>query len=80
MFPTKIQVHREQAKLINAQSHQYGGTRLNMHVTMHITADQTFWILYFLCVFGFLTQSKVKNDQNQQTTKAFKQQKQLKTC
>ena len=51
-----------------------------MHVTMHITADQTFWILYFLCVFGFLTQSKVKNDQNQQTTKAFKQQKQLKTC
>ena len=46
---------------------------------MHNTADQTFWILYLLCVFGFLKQSKVKNDQNQQTTKAFKQQKQLKT-
>ena len=48
-----------------------------MHVTMHNTADQTFWNLYFLCVFGFLTQSRVKSDQNQLTTKAFKK---LKTC
>ena len=46
MFPTKIQVHREQDKLINAQSYQYEGTRLNMHVTMHNTADQTFWIFF----------------------------------
>ena len=46
-----------------------------MHVTMHNIADQTFWILYFLCVFGFLTQSKVNNDKKQQTTKAFKQKK-----
>ena len=46
-----------------------------MHVTMYNTIDQTFWILYFLCVFGFLTQNKVKNDKRQQTTKAFKQQK-----
>ena len=58
MFPTKIQVHGEQAKLINAQSHKYGDTMLNMRVTIHNNADQTFWILYFLCVFGFLTQSK----------------------
>ena len=29
--------------------------------------------------FGFLTQSRVKNGQNQQTTKVFKQQKQLRT-
>ena len=58
MFPTKIQVHKEQAKLINAQSHLYEGTRQNMHVTLHNNANQTFWILYFLCVFGFLTQSK----------------------
>ena len=42
---------------------------------MHNIVDQTFWILYFLCVFGFLTQSKVKNDKKQQTTKVFKQQK-----
>ena len=43
---------------------------------MHNTADQTFWILYFLCVFGFFDTKQVKNDQKQQTTKAFKQQKQ----
>ena len=42
MFPTKIQVHKEQAKLINAQSHLYEGTRLNMRVTIHNKADQTF--------------------------------------
>ena len=72
MFPTNIQIHKEQAKLINAQSHWYGGTRLNMRVTIHNNVNQTFWILYFLCVFGFLTQSKVKNDQKQQTSKAFK--------
>ena len=47
---------------------------------MHNTADQTFWVLYFLCVFGFLTQSKIKNDQNQQTTKAFKQLKKMLEC
>ena len=32
---------------------------------MHNTVDQTFWILYLLCVFGFLTQSKVKNDKEE---------------
>ena len=30
-------------------------------------------VLYFLCVFEFLTQSKENNDKKQQTTKAFKQ-------
>ena len=74
MFPTKIQVHREQAKLINAQSHWYRGTRLNMHVTIHNTTNQTFWILYFLCVFGFFAHSKVKNDKKNKTqTKLLKQ-------
>ena len=53
---------REQAKPIDAQSHQYENTRLNMHVTIHNTADQTFWILYFLCVFGFLTQKEENID------------------
>ena len=57
-FPTMIQVHKEQAKLVNAQSHLYGGTKLNMHVTKHSNVDQTFWIFFFLYVFGFLTQSK----------------------
>ena len=28
--------------------------------------DQTFWIFYFLCVFGFLTQKQEKTDQRQQ--------------
>ena len=40
----------------------YEGTRQNMHVTKHNNADQTFWIFYFLCVFGFLTQKQVKID------------------
>ena len=52
--PTKIWVYREQATLINVQGHLYKGTRQNMHVTKHNNADQTFWIFYFLCVFGFV--------------------------
>ena len=51
-------MHREQAMLVNAQSHKYKGTRQNMLVTIHNNADQTFWIFYFLCVFGFLTQKQ----------------------
>ena len=35
-----------------------------MHVTIHNNVDQTFWIFYFLCVFGFLTQKQVKIYQN----------------
>ena len=44
-------MHREQATLVNAQSHLYEGTRQNMRVTKHNNADQTFWIFYFLCGF-----------------------------
>ena len=55
-------MHKEQATLVNAQSHLYEGTRQNMHVTLHNNANQTFWILYFLFVFGFLTQKQVKID------------------
>jgi len=46
---------------------------------MHNTANQIFWILYFLCVSGFLTQSKEKNDKKQQTTKLLNN-KSLKIC
>ena len=52
------QEYKEQAKLVNAQSHLYGGTRPNMHVTKPNNVNQTFWIFYFLCVFLFLTQNK----------------------
>ena len=51
-------MHKEQAKLVNAQSHLYEGIRQNMCVTKHNNADQIFWIFYFLCVFGFLKQNK----------------------
>jgi len=51
-------VHKEQATLINAQSHLYKGIRQNMRVTKQNNANQTFWIFYFLCVFGFLTQKQ----------------------
>ena len=58
-------MHREQAMLENAQSHLYEGTRQNMLVIKHNNVDQTFWIFYFLCVFGFLTQKQEKIDQKQ---------------
>ena len=60
--PTIIWMHREQATLVNAQSHKYKGTRQNMLMTIHNNVDQTFWIFYFLCVFGFLTQKQEKID------------------
>ena len=31
-------------------------------VTIHNNIDQTFWIFYFLCVLGFLTQKQIKID------------------
>ena len=52
-----------------------------MRVTIHNNADQTFWIfnfldfLLFMCFWIFDTK-QVKINQKQQTTKAFKQQKQ----
>ena len=58
-------MHIEQATLVNVQSHLYKDTRQNMRVTKHNNANQTFWIFYFLCVFLFLTQKKVKIDQKE---------------
>ena len=63
-------MHKKQAKLVNAQSHKYKDTRQNMLVTIHNNVVQTFWIFYFLCVFGFLTQKQIKIDQN--NVKTFK--------
>ena len=37
----------------------------NMLVTVHNNVDQNFWIFYFLCVFGFLTQKQETIDQKQ---------------
>ena len=42
-----------------------------MHMTLQKNADQTFWIFYFLCVFGFLTQKQVKIDRKK-NVKTFK--------
>ena len=72
-----ICVHREQAKLVNAQSHLYEGTRQNMRVTKHNNANQNFWIFYLLCVFGFLTQKQVKIDQKEKHSKLLKTTKNL---
>ena len=47
------QEYREQAKLVNAQSHLYEGTWQNMHVTKHYNADQTFWIFYVYVFLDF---------------------------
>ena len=53
----------------------------NMRVTKHNNTDQTFWIFYFLCVFGFLTQKQLKIDKKI-TFKVRKKKKQkfVKTC
>ena len=59
-------MHREQATLINAQGQLYEGTRKNMLVIKHNNVNQIFWIFYFLCVFGFLTQKQEKIDKKQQ--------------
>ena len=32
IFPTKINVHKKQAKLVNALRHKYKGTRPNSHM------------------------------------------------
>ena len=62
-------MHREQAILIDAQRHLYKGTRKNMFMTKHNNVDQTFWIFYFLCVFGFLTHKQEKIDKQKQQCK-----------
>ena len=36
-----------------------------MLMTIHKNVDQTFWIFYFLCVFGFLKQKQEKIYQKQ---------------
>ena len=72
-----IWVHKEQATLENAQSHLYKGTRQNMRVTKHNNANQTFWIFYFLCVFGFLTQKQVMIDQKEKHSKLLKKKKKI---
>ena len=64
-------MHREQAMLVNAQSHKYKGTRQNMLMTMYNNVDQTFWIFYFLCVFEFLIQKQEKVDKKQQCKNIF---------
>ena len=64
-----IWVYKEQATLVNAQSHKYKGTRQNMLMTIHNNVDQTFWIIYFLCVFVFLTQKQEKIDNNKKKKK-----------
>ena len=42
-----------------------------MLVTVHNNVDQTFWIFYFLCVFGFLTQKQIQIDKKK-NVKTFK--------
>ena len=46
-------MHKEQATLINAQSHFYEGTRQNMRVTKHNNADQTFGFSTFYVFSDF---------------------------
>ena len=43
-----------------------------MLVTIHNNADQTFWIFYFLCAFGFLTQEEQVKIDIKKKVKTFK--------
>ena len=60
IFPTKIDVHTKQAKLINALSHLYEGTRPNSHVICAQTyIIKLFEFFTFYVVLDFLhTQNK----------------------
>ena len=49
-----------------------------MLMTIHNNVDQTFWIIYFLCVFVFLTQKQVKIDNKKKKKKKKKQCKKKK--
>ena len=75
-----ICVHKEQTMLVKAQSHLYEGTRQKMRATKYNNADQTFWIFYFLCVFGFLTQKQVKTDKKMNKKIQSKKRKRTKIC
>ena len=73
-----IQVHKEQAKLVNAQSHLYGSIRPNMRVTKHNNADQNLLdFLLFMCFWIFGTK-QVRIDQKEQTFNAFEKKKKKK--
>ena len=54
-------VYREQATLVNAQGHLTKVQGKICFKTKFNDIDQTFWILYFLCVFGFLTYKAIKD-------------------
>ena len=57
-------MQKEQAKLVNAQSHLYKGTRPNSYViyaqTYTIKLFENFCFFHFLCGFGFFTHTKLK--------------------
>ena len=51
IFPTKINVHTKQAKLVNALRYKYEGIRPNSHVIHIKSSDQTFWRFFFFSIF-----------------------------
>ena len=55
IFPTKIQVQKEQAKFVNAQSHLHKGTRPKSHETCAQTYTiKLFEFFTFYVVLDFL--------------------------
>ena len=61
IFPTKIDVHTKQAKLVNAQSHLYKDTRLNSHVICaQIYTIKRFEFFTFYVVLDFFYSHKTK--------------------
>ena len=55
IFPTKIDVHKEQVMLVNAQSHKYEDIRPNSHVICaQIYTIKLFEFFTFYVVLDFL--------------------------
>ena len=52
---------KEQAKLVNAQSRLYKGTRPNSHVICAQTYMIKLFEFFTLCGFGFFTHTKLKH-------------------
>ena len=76
IFPTKIYVHTKQAKLVNAQSHLYKGTRPNSHVicaqtyTIKLFEFYTFYVV--LDFYSHKTKTKKKKQKKRSNAKTIK--------
>ena len=69
IFPTKINVYTEQAKLVNALRHKYEGTRPNSHVKCAQPYTIKFFTFYVFLDFYTQKNKNIKVRSNAKTIK-----------